>query len=359
MMRLLHVILFASVLILAGNCGPKADQGARSGSTDAATPNVVRIYTHRYYTTDKQIFDQFTANTGIKVEVVKDTDQKLLARMQAEADKPQADIFIASDVIYLEEARKAGLLQPFSSPILDRNLPTRYRDNTGHWAALDRGAVGLAFAKGKVDLSTLYVYNDITSPVWRGKILLGDPRKASNRGLVAGLIAVNGEAATAKWLQGLVQNSVPGFSAASDFDLIKALAAGQGNMALVPSSTLLQMMAGGNPDYAKPAESVGFIFLSFADRTTVFYISGAGLIKDAPHRDLAVLLLEFLTSEQQQTAFTSATIDYPVNPMTLPHEFIDNIGGFYEIKKSLNEVAELYPAADRLMQAAGWRSPAQ
>ncbi len=346
-------LMISAVLFLTG-CGGNQGGGSNANDVAASNPNVVRVYSHRYYTIDKQLFDQFTATTGIRVEVVKDSDEALIGKLKAEAGKPIADIFIASDVIYLEEARKAGLLQPFSSPTMDRNVPTRYRDNTGHWTAIDRGAVGLAFAKGKVDLRMLYVYNDITSPVWRGKLLLGDPTKASNRGLVAGMIAVNGEEATARWLEGVVRNRAEGVTAATDYDLIKALAAGQGAIAIVPSSTVLQMKASGNLDFTKPAESVGFIFLTNPDKNSVFYISGAGLVKDAPHREFAMLLLEFLTGTDQQPVLTGATIDYPINPMSLPHEFIDDIGGFYEVKAKLNDVAANYEAADRLMKAAGW-----
>lgn len=354
MYRMLLRILF-SVLALGilEGCKPGPDAGKSAPVSD--NPNKVRVYSHRYYTVDQQLFNQFTASTGIAVEIVRDSDEALLQRLQKEAAQPQADILLASDVVYLEDARKAGLLQPFSSPNMDRNVPSRYRDNQGHWTAIDRGAVGLAYARNRVDIRSLYTYNDLTAPQWRGKLLLGNPAKASNRGLVAGLIASNGEQATAQWLSAILQNRNPAVNGSSDYDLIKAIAAGQAEMAIVPSSTLLQMKASGNPEFATPAKSLGFIFLTHPDRTSVFYVSGAGLVKDAPHRDLAVLLLEFLTNADQQPTLTSATIDYPINPMSLPHEFIDDIGGFYEYPVHLNDAAAQYQAADRLIKAAGWQ----
>lgn len=348
--RILFLLAFATVFASCKSDKTSADTGQTSANT-----NIVRVYTHRYYTIDQQLFNQFTTATGIKVEVVKDSDEALLEKMQSEAAQPQADIFIASDAWYLEQARKAGLLQPFSTEKMDRNVPTRYRDNAGHWTALDRGAVGLAYAEGRVDLRKLYVYNDITSPAYRGKLLLGDPGLAANRGLVAGLIALNGEAATEKWLQGIMANRATGVEAANNFDLIKALAAGKADMAVVPSNVLLQMKASGNPEYTTPAAQVGFIYLTQADKTSVFYTSGAGLLKNAPHRDFAVMLLEFLTAAEQQPALVGATIDLPINPMSLPHDLFDEIGGFYEIKKSLNEVCDQYEAADALMQKTGWK----
>ena len=348
--RLLLPVLSLSFLV---GCKPGPDAG--QNATAANNPNKVRVYTHRYFTVDQQLYNQFTASTGIAVEIVRDSDEALLQRLQKESAQPQADIFLASDVIYLEEARKAGLLQPFSSQMMDRNVPSRYRDNQGHWTAVDRGAVGLAYSRNRVDIRTLYTYNDLTAPQWRGRLLLGNPAKASNRGLVAGLIASTGEPATAQWLNSLLQNRNTEVYEANDYELVRAIAAGKADMAIVPSSTLLQMKASGNPEYANPAKSLGFIFLTNPDKTSVFYISGAGLVNNAPHRDLAVLLLEFLTGADQQPTLTSATIDYPINPMSLPHEFIDDIGGFYEYTTHLNDAAAQYQAAVRLIKAAGWK----
>jgi iron(III) transport system substrate-binding protein len=115
------------------------------------------------------------------------------------------------------------------------------------------------------------------------------------------------------------------------------------------------MKASGNPDYAAPARSLGFIFLTTSEKTSVFYISGAGLVNNAPHRDLAMLFLEFITGAEQQPTLTSATIDYPINPMSLPHDFIDDIGGFYEYPIRLNDAAAQYQTADQLIKAAGWQ----
>lgn len=351
---MIRQILFSlSFLALLASC--KSDKTAGNTSQTTTSTNVVRVYTHRYFTIDQQLFNQFTTATGIKVEVVKDSDEALLEKIQSEAAQPQADILIASDAWYLEHARKAGLLQPFSTEKLDRNVPTRYRDDAGHWTALDRGSVGLAYAKGRVDLRKLYVYNDITVPAYRGRLLLGDPKLAANRGLVAGLMALNGEAATEKWLRGVVANRAADVAASNNFDLIKALAAGKADMAVVPSNVLLQMKASGNPEYTTPAAQVGFIYLTQPDKTSVFYVSGAGLLKNAPHRDFAVMLLEFLTAAEQQPALVGATVDLPINPMALPNDLFDEIGGFYEIKTSLNEVCNQYEAADALMQKTGWK----
>ena len=352
---LYRVLIAAWVGLCLASCGGNQGSASASDTGAAASDNVVRVYTYRYFTTDQQLFNQFTANTGIKVEVVKDTEANLLARMKSETGKVQADVFIASDAWYLEEARRAGLLQPFSTPQLDRNVPSRYRDSEGHWTALERGAVGLAFAKGKVDLRTLYTYSDITAPNLQGQLLFGNPAQASNRGLVAGLIAVNGEDFTSRWLSGIVKNRLDGVPAVSDYDRIKAIASGQGVMTLAPSHVLLQMKASGNPEFTGPADNVGFIFLTQPDKTSVFYVTGAGLLKDAPHRDFGVMLLEFLTSAEQQTIYTNATVELPINPMTLPHDLFDEIGGFYEVTKRLNEVSANYEKADETMRRAGWK----
>lgn len=351
---MLHrIFIAAAVAALISACGGNQ---SKSSSSAAASQNVnkVRVYTHRNYTVDQQLFSQFTARTGVEVEVVKDTDEALLDRLKAESGQAQADVYIASNAYYLEQARLADVLQPFSTQMMSDNVPSRYRDNNGNWTALGRNAVGLAVAIGKADISKLNYYSDLASPVWRNQLLLGNPNRPSTLGLVAGLIATEGEAAAAKWVSDVVKNRLPGVTSDSEYDLIKALAEGKGTLALVQANAVLQMKASGNPEFTMPAEKVGFIFLKNKEDKSVFYVTGAGLVRDAPHRDFAVMLLEFLTGEEQQQPFTGATLDFPINPMSLPNDFLYEIGGFFEIKPHLNTLTTHYGAAANIMKQANW-----
>jgi iron(III) transport system substrate-binding protein len=338
-----------SLLFVLASCN--SDQQAKNKPSQAS----VTVFTHRYYAVDQQLFDRFETNTGIKVKVVKDTEEALLDRMRNDINNPGGDIFLASDVYWLEMAKKDSLLQPFFTANLDRNLPTRYRDRDRQWVALSRGAMGIAFAKNKIDFRPFYQYENLGYQTYKNQLILGNPKSTGNRGLVAGMIAMKGEAYTRQWLKAVVNNRVQDYVGSTDYDVIKAIAAGKGMMAFVPHSAMLQMKASGNKDFADPATQVAFLFPSFEDKKSIFYLSAAGILRNAPNAENAVRLLEFLTDAVQQPEYTGVTIDYTVNPMALSNDFLDEIGGFYEITLRIDEVIAYFEKADQLMTEAGWQ----
>ncbi len=342
--------LFLSWFLLAlASCNP-----TQQGNRELSQP-VVTVYTHRYYAVDQQLFERFEASTGIKVKVVKDTEEALLRRMRQEASKPLGDVFLASDVYWLEMAKRDSLLQPFFTAYLDRNLPTRYRDRDRQWVALSRGAMGIAFAKNKIDFRPFYRYENLGYQAYKNQLILGNPNSTANRGLVAGMIAMKGEAYTREWLKALVSNRVSADVGATDYDVIKAIADGKGMMAFVPHSATLQMKASGNKTFADPADQVSFLFPSFEDKKSIFYLSAAGVLRQAPNAANAVQLLEFITDAAQQPDYTGVTIDYTVNPMALSNDFLDEIGGFYEITLRIDEVIANFEKAEQLMKETGWK----
>lgn len=78
----------------------------------AGAAEVVNIYNSRHYGTDQQLWDEFTKQTGIEVNVVDGTHEQLIQRMQSEGANSPADVFITVDAGRLAQAGGLGLLQP-------------------------------------------------------------------------------------------------------------------------------------------------------------------------------------------------------------------------------------------------------
>ncbi|MDG2123354.1 MAG: hypothetical protein P8J87_06645, partial [Verrucomicrobiales bacterium] len=52
----------------------------------------ITVYSHRHYEVDQQLFSKFTADTGIKVNVVNAGADALIARLNSEGKNSPADV---------------------------------------------------------------------------------------------------------------------------------------------------------------------------------------------------------------------------------------------------------------------------
>ena len=93
----------------------------------------VTLYSHRHYEADEKLYDKFTKDTGIKVNVVKASADALIERIKAEGKESPADLLIAADAGRLVRAQDAGVLQAATSSKLDKQVPKNMRDAAGHW----------------------------------------------------------------------------------------------------------------------------------------------------------------------------------------------------------------------------------
>jgi len=106
--------------------------------TLAATPALageVNVYTSRQPELIQPIFDAFTAQNGIKVNVLY-SGKGLIERMKAEGSRSPADLYITADIANVKAATDAGLTQPHGSAEVDEVVPAELRDAGGHWFAL-------------------------------------------------------------------------------------------------------------------------------------------------------------------------------------------------------------------------------
>ena len=84
----------------------------------------------------KQILDQFTAETGIAVRLVPDSEATkslgFIERLIREKDAPRCDVFWNNQLLGTLDLRERGILQPYKGPGFAR-IPDAYKDPDGHW----------------------------------------------------------------------------------------------------------------------------------------------------------------------------------------------------------------------------------
>ncbi len=320
----------------------------------AAQAQEVNVYNSRHYNSDKAIYEAFTAKTGIKVNVIEGNHDELIQRMKSEGAGSPADLFITVDAGRLALAARDGLLAPTKSKMLDEVVPAHLRNPDGMWYGLSTRARILVYAKDRLKPEDLKDYEDLAKPFLKGRVLTRSGTHPYNLALTASLVAANGEAKTEEWAKGLVANLARA-PKGGDTDQIKAVAAGEGDVAISNSYYLGKLITSSKPEDRAVAEKVGAIFPNQTNRGTHVNLSGAGVVKTAPHPKEAVMLLEFLVSPEAQRNFADGNMEFPVNPAVQPHPALAALGAFKQDKLNAGSYLDHNQQALQIMDRAGWK----
>ncbi|HOW76668.1 MAG TPA: Fe(3+) ABC transporter substrate-binding protein [Candidatus Competibacteraceae bacterium] len=314
----------------------------------------VNVYSARKEDLIKPLLDDFSKQTGIKVNLVTGKEEALLQRLQSEGVNSPADVLLTSDAGRLAAAQQAGVLQAVQSASLNQNIPAIYRDPDGYWYGLSVRARPIIYARDRVKPKQLSTYEALADPQWKGKLCLRSSDSVYNQSLVAGMIAHHGEAKTEAWARGLVANLARP-PKGGDRDQIKAVAAGECDVTLA-NTYYLGGMISSSDDAEKQAAAQVAVFWPDVQTTGVHVnVSGAGVTAHARQRDNAIKLLEFLASDQAQRWYAEVNSEYPVNPAIPPSATLKSWGEFKADTLNVAKLGELNAAAVKLMDRAGWK----
>mgnify|MGYP005842754153 CR=1 FL=1 len=348
-MRIVNFCLVGVAILLGGFAGAPAEAAAEA-AVEAAEVN---IYSARQEALIKPVLDRFSEQTGIKVNIVAGKPPALLQRLQSEGRNSPADLLLTVDAGNLNQAMAAGIFQPVQSSVLTKVVPEELRDPEGHWFGLSKRARVILYAKERFDPKTVSTYSDLAAPELGAKICIRSSNNIYNQSLVASMIAHQGEAATESWVRGLMANLARP-PQGGDRDQIRAVAAGQCDLAVVNTYYLGGMLNGAAADQ-EAAAKVGLIWPDQKGNGTHINVGGAGVTKHAKNRENAIRLLEFLVGEESQEWYAYANYEFPVRPGVKVGETLAAWGEFKADNLNLSLLGEHNAAAVRLMDRAGWR----
>ena len=314
----------------------------------------VNLYSARKEELIKPLLDRFTADTGIKVNLVTGKADALLKRLESEGRNTPADLLLTTDAGRLYRAYEAGLLQPVRSEILERDIPAIYRDPEGYWFGVSVRARVLMYARDRLNAAALSTYEDLADPRWKGRICIRSSDNIYNQSLISSMIVAHGEEETEAWAKGLVANLARP-PQGGDRDQIKAVAAGQCDVAVANTYYLGGMLNSSDPAQREAAAKIAVFWPNQADRGTHVNVSGAGVTKYARNRDNAVRLLEFMATDESQRWYADANLEYPVRDGVALNETLQSWGTYKADTINLAELGRHNATAVRLMDRAGWK----
>lgn len=319
-----------------------------------AQDRTLAIYSSRHYDTDRELYDGFTRQSGVRIRLIEANVDQLLERIRAEGANSPADVLITVDAGRLARAKEANVLLPIRSAILDSRIPAHLRDPEGAWYGFSSRARVVMYDRNLGLPAGLARYEDLAKPEFRGMVSTRSSSNIYSIGWTASVLAANRPEATEAWARGIAANlSRP--PQGGDTDQIRAVAAGQGRLAISNTYYLGLLHRSARAEDRAIAERMAVLFPNQGDRGTHVNISGAGVVRTAPNREAAQAFLEYLSSPAAQSIFADGNMEYPVVADAQPHAFLVGLGQFKQDPLNAARMAELSPEALRIMQRANWR----
>ncbi|MDA9233672.1 extracellular solute-binding protein [Candidatus Pelagibacter sp.] len=317
----------------------------------------VNVFSARHYDSDIQLYEKFTAKTGIKVNVISGKDKALQKRITEEGTDSKADLYITADAGRLGAFAEKGMFQNSMSPAIKAAVPANFRNSK--WTGIAKRARIIYYSPERVSGAELLglTYEGLADPKWKGRVVIRKSNNVYNQSLVASIIKNNGKKATAEWAKGVVSNMARD-SKGNDRAQILAVAAGEADIAVANTYYLALMLSGKKgPEQQAAAKKVKPFFPNQGDRGTHMNISGGGVLKNAPNKANAIKLLEFLLTKEAQNHIVNNTFEYPMIAGVSPHPLVVSMGLDFkqDLKTKVANYGKKQADALELMLEAKWK----
>lgn len=308
--RLLAAIGATAALALAAACGTEttptsdASQPVSSGVTASA----ITVITHDSFALPAELLAQFTAETGITVNLAAQGDAGGLANtLVLSAGNPSGDVAFGIDNSFAGRTLDAGVFAPYVSPEAGNGSSTYSVPGADALTAIDLGDVCVNadleyFASRNLPLPTGYA--DLTRPEYRGMLVTEDAEKSTpGAAFLLGTIAEYGDGWPDYWkaLRANDLSIADGWTTAYSTDFSGS--SGRGPKPLVVSYA------------SSPAAEIGAdgrARTQSINGTCYRQVEHAGILAGSKHETEAGKFIDFLLAEPVQAALPEAMYTYPV-----------------------------------------------
>ena len=318
-----------------------------------AEEKVINLYSARHYQTDEALYTDFTKQTGIRINRIEGKEDELLERIRNEGANSPADILLTVDAARLAKAHELGLFAPVSSQVLESRIPAHLRSED--WFSFSTRGRVIIYNKIGVKADDVRTYDDLAKPALKGKLCSRSGSHPYNLSLGASVIAHQGEAKAEEWARGMVAN----FARApkgGDTDQIKSVAVGECQVALANTYYVARMMRSTKPEDQKLMERVGVVWPNQASTGTHINVSGAGVLKHAPHKEAAVKFLEYLASDDAQRYFADGNNEWPVvSSVKVSNPALEALGKFKADTLPVKKLEMFQVKAQMIFDRAGYK----
>ncbi|WP_377848509.1 extracellular solute-binding protein [Bosea sp. UC22_33] len=328
----LHALALSSCLLAA----PAVAQG-------------VNLYTTREPGLLNPVLEAFTKDTGIKVNAVFLKDG-LQERIKAEGANSPADVMLMVDVGEINAAVDAGITQPIKSEVVDKTVPAQLRPDN-NWVTLTKRARVVVASKERVKQDAI-TYEDLADPKWKGKFCIRAGQHPYNNALFAAYLAHHGAEKTETYLKAVRANAArkPG---GGDRDVARDIQSGLCDIAII-NTYYIGLMSEAKNEQKGWFDAIKPLKTTFAGGGTHVNVSAAALAKNAPNKENAVKLVEYMLGDKAQALYANGNFEFPVNAAVTDSAAVKLLGAVTPDKLTLSEVAKQRKAAANLVDKVGF-----
>ena len=291
-------------LLLAG-CGS-------AGPTAPAGPVTVTLYNAQHEDLAQEWIQDFTARTGVRVEMRNGDDSELANQIVQEGAASPADVFITENSPAMSLVSDRGLLAP-AEPAALGQVPPGFRSAQNDWIGIAARSTVLVYNRALLPVDQLpRSIMDLTGPQWQGRIGF-PPGGADFQAIVSAVAVTRGDAATQQWLQSLKTN---GRIYQSNTATMRAVNAGE-----IPAGIIYHYYW--SKDRVESGANSGNTELHYfggQDPGAFVSTSGGGVLRSSDTPREAQMLLAYLNGpDGQRVLANSSALEYTVNPAVPPN----------------------------------------
>lgn len=317
-------------------------------TTIANSAEELVVYTSRKEHLIKPIFDQFTKETGVKINYRTGNDGVLIQTIKAEKENTPADVLMTVDAGNLWFAKQEGILEKVDSSKLTKNIPNFLKDNDNNWFAFSIRARTIVYHQDRVKPEEIESYENLASEKFKGKLCLRTSKKVYNQSLVSMLIYELGETKAKEVVAGWTKNAVS--ITQDDTNVLKAIEAGQCDVGIVNTYYF------GREQESNKNYPIKIYWPNQKSYGVHINVSGAGVVKYSKNKELAQKFLEWLSDKNAQTTFAQVNLEYPVRNDVDADPLTKSWGEFHANKTfNLNLAGEYQARAIKLMNEVGYK----
>jgi iron(III) transport system substrate-binding protein len=283
--RIASSLLLVSLLLLSFACGRTGNERALLIYTPHGQ-DMLRDFVNRYRALHPEVNVQFL-DMG---------SQEVLARVRAERNRPQADLWWGASHLTFQTAADENLLSPYRPTWADK-VPESSRDPQDRWYGTYQTPEVIVYNTQLVKSEDApRDWDDVLDAKWRDRVLIRDPNPSDSMRAIFGAMI---------WRYYKETNSPAG-----GYDWLKRLDANVHEYT-VDGTLLMQKLARGEgvislwnmPDVWIYKEQKGLTQLAYtipASGTPVI-TDGIAIVRGAPHEEEARRFYEFVTSAESIT----------------------------------------------------------
>ncbi|MGE4533800.1 Fe(3+) ABC transporter substrate-binding protein [Halomonas sp.] len=327
---------------------------AGSAFASAASADELNIYSARHYDSDAALYQAFTEETGIEVNLLEGDSDQLIERIKREGVASPADVMITVDAGRLWRAEQEGVFQGVESEVLNERLPESMRHPEGLWFGFSQRARAIFYDRDGFDPAEIGSYEELADPRFEGEVCIRSSNNIYNQSLLASLVEHHGAEGAEEWAQGVVANMARD-PEGGDTDQIKGVASGECSLAVANHYYYVRLLHSDDEADREVARQVGVIFPNQDGRGTHVNVGGAGVVEGAPNRENAVRFLEFLASDTAQEIFANGNYEFPVVEGVKMNPVLESWGNFKKDSLNISKLGENNPEAIKIFDRVGWR----